>query len=265
MSFLLGHRWHTTLPRTLPLRFALPLLLTLIVSGCQAVPDLQQTASLNGLRGEVELLRAQLSDTQASLEALRTEEVDQNTAVLGSLSQMDSRIGKLPSSVSAACANRDNPPASQQCEQQLIVSTDGRMLLGELEHVWLEPPGISLTARIDTGAESSSVNAMNLVEFERDGDDWVRFEWLIEGETTAIERPIERYVRVVQQADPDGTRRPVVSLRLRIGDTEDDFDFSLADRSHLDHQLNLGRNFLTDLAVVDVSRQFIQPERESEN
>ena len=31
--------------------------------------------------------------------------------------------------------------------------------------------------------------------------------------------------------------------------------FNLADRSHLDYQLLIGRSFLRDIAVVDVSRQ----------
>ena len=47
-------------------------------------------------------------------------------------------------------------------------------------------------------------------------------------------------------------------MRLRIGDVHDSFEFTLADRSHLDFQLLLGRNFLTDMALVDVGKQFVQ-------
>jgi hypothetical protein len=68
-----------------------------------------------------------------------------------------------------------------------------------------------------------------------------------------------RYVRVFQQADPEGSRRPVISMRLRLGDVQDTFEFTLADRSHLNYQILLGRNFLTDVALVDVGRQFVQP------
>ena len=52
---------------------------------------------------------------------------------------------------------------------------------------------------------------------------------------------------------------PVIDLRLFLGNVTDTFSFTLADRSHLEHDMILGRNFLTDMAVVDVSRQFIQP------
>ncbi len=132
------------------------------------------------------------------------------------------------------------------------------MVVGEMERVWLEPPGTTLIARVDTGAHSSSLHAENLVEFERDGEDWVRFDLILDDEIKTLERRVVRYVRVYQQADPEGTRRPVVTMRLRIGDVHDSFEFTLADRSHLDFQLLLGRNFLTDMALVDVGKQFVQ-------
>ena len=77
--------------------------------------------------------------------------------------------------------------------------------------------------------------------------------------TAEFEAPIVRKVRVVQQADPDGTRRPVVAIRVRVGEIDETVEFTLADRSHLENPLILGRNFLQDLAVVDVGRQFVQP------
>ena len=45
-----------------------------------------------------------------------------------------------------------------------------------MEHVYISPPGILLTARIDTGATTSSIDARNIEPFERDGKRWVRFE-----------------------------------------------------------------------------------------
>ena len=78
-------------------------------------------------------------------------------------------------------------------------------------------------------------------------------------DTTTVEREVVRYVRVFQQADKEGSRRPVVEMRIRVGNVQAEFEFTLADRSHLEHSMILGRNFLTDLAVVDVGRQFLQP------
>lgn len=146
-----------------------------------------------------------------------------------------------------------------KCATQTVEMNADRLVVGELERVRIEPPGIVTVARIDTGAQSSSLHAENVTEFERDGDDWVRFDILDEDQNVTIERPVEKYVRVIQQSDKEGTRRAVVRLRLLIGNVSDSFEFTLADRSHLENVMILGRNFLTDIAVVDVGRQFVQP------
>ena len=53
----------------------------------------------------------------------------------------------------------------------------------------------------------------------------------------------------------------MVRLRVALGDIQDTFDFTLANRAHLDQEMLLGRNFLKDVALVDVGRQFVQPAR----
>jgi hypothetical protein len=49
-----------------------------------------------------------------------------------------------------------------------------------------------------------------------------------------------------------------VQLRIRLGSLRQTIDFTLADRSHMDNEVLLGRNFLTDAALVDVGQQFLQ-------
>ena len=51
-------------------------------------------------------------------------------------------------------------------------------------------------------------------------------------------------------------------MRIIVGNVTDSFEFTLADRAHLEHDMILGRNFLTDLAVVDVGREYVQPRPE---
>ena len=74
-----------------------------------------------------------------------------------------------------------------------------------------------------------------------------------------VEKAVKKFVRVYQQADKKGSRRAVVEMRITLGNIRDTFEFTLADRSHLEHNLILGRNFLKDIAVVDVSQQYVQP------
>ena len=253
--------------RLLTAKIAILTLIGLGLAGC--ISQAQQQNSIAVLGSEVERLEARLSATEASLQALTAQENTSTRETTGAMaqlsSQLQSRMQALPEELAALCSTPD-PTSAAECEtsEQTVVMAPGKMLIGELESVWIEPPGVTLTARIDTGASSSSRHADELISFERDGDDWVRFNILINNEAIPVEAAVSRYVRVIQQADAQGSRRPVVSLRIRLGDVQDTFEFTLADRSHLDYQIILGRNFLTDMAVVDVAQQFIQPKHQPE-
>ncbi|MEM6707848.1 MAG: RimK/LysX family protein [Pseudomonadota bacterium] len=213
---------------------------------------------MSELKEDLATLTGAVVSTQAAVAELDERSGEREATLADEIAGMNRRLRALPGNLKTLCPE---PAASvERCaEQPTVMVENERLLLGELEEVFLDPPGVHVVARMDTGADSSSLNAQNLTQFERDGEDWVRFDWVIKEQTYEVERPILRYVRVIQQADPEGTRRPVVSLRLRIGATDDVFDFTLADRSHLDYQMILGRNFLTNVAVVDVGRRFVQP------
>ncbi len=224
----------------------------------------RQQESLAALSLQLELLEANIATAQASLESLRVEQQSTQHDLLEELENLSVEVANIPQAAAAVCATPANT-TTNQCGAnqpiQTVVMRGDKMVVGELEQVWVEPPGSFLIARVDTGANSSSLHAENLVEFERDGDDWVRFELtFLNGDNAVLERPVTRYVRVYQQADREGTRRPVVAMRIRLGDVQETFEFTLADRSHLDQQILLGRNFLANMALVDVGKQFVQPQ-----
>ncbi|EPZ7317493.1 ATP-dependent zinc protease family protein [Vibrio mimicus] len=138
-------------------------------------------------------------------------------------------------------------------------TSDGKIILGEKE--WAYIPGLkeSFKARIDTGATTSSISAVDVVPFERDGQDWVKFR--IEHDDIRSEEmslPVERWVRIRQSSTDKTQRRAVVVAWIQIGDLKEQTEFTLADRTHLTYPLLLGRSFFKDVAVVDVSRRFIQ-------
>ncbi len=216
---------------------------------------------MDDLQSSVDRLQIQLAQAQAASQAQESE-TSVNVATLNArILQLQTEMEALPGQVSASCQSPADL-AINRCDEEAVrtveVSGD-KLVVGELERIWIDPPQAVLEARIDTGASSSSLHSENLVEFERDGDDWVRFDIRVDEDMVTLEREILRYVRVYQQADPEGSRRPVVSLRVRLGNLNQVVDFTLADRSHLDFELILGRNFLTDVALVDVGKQYIQP------
>ncbi len=234
----------------------------LLAAGC-VTPE-QHQASVEGLEAQVRSLEVELGRAQQSLGRLRQTEERGQMAAIAQLEELKAELDSLPRVVAELCA-ASTTTVTTNCEEQppvqTIVMAADKMVVGELEHVWVDPPGASLVARIDTGAASSSLHAEEIIEFERDGDDWVRFIVIIDGRAETLERRVERYVRVYQQADVTGSRRPVVALRIALGDVQDTFEFTLADRSHLENEILLGRNFLKDVALVDVGRQFVQPPR----
>ena len=119
-----------------------------------------------------------------------------------------------------------------------------KQIIGEVENVYLQPPGVILKARIDTGATTSSLNALNIQLFERDGEEWVRFD--LPGpddeNATTLERPLVREVVIIQSDSHQGEERPVVEMELRIGTVVQMTEFTLSDRTHLEFPVLVGRN-----------------------
>lgn len=139
----------------------------------------------------------------------------------------------------------------------------GKLVVGRREQVWLDTLELMLPARIDTGAETASLDARDIQEFERDGDAWVRFEVVHpqSGERVPLERPVARVVRIIQSSSEEAERRPVVELGIVLGGLRQRAEFTLSDRSHLDFQVLVGRNILKDLMVVDVGQENVAPPR----
>ncbi|HAS3930067.1 TPA: ATP-dependent zinc protease, partial [Vibrio cholerae] len=116
-----------------------------------------------------------------------------------------------------------------------------------------------------TGAATSSLNAVDIEEFERNGKNWVRFHLADEKnpktEANWIEAPVLRYVRIRQSTNDNTERRAVVELWVKLGSIHEKAQFTLADRSQMTHPVLLGREFIRDIALVDVSRKYIQTEQ----
>lgn len=149
------------------------------------------------------------------------------------------------------------PPKPKPCPVCPIGKIDGKLLVGSLEYITVTPPGLVYTARIDSGAEGTSIHASNIVRFERDGEKWVKFDLNSgEGDPVTIERQVLRRVRVSQPGE-GSERRLVVMLSLTLGGLSEQTEIYLTDRSDMDHPVLIGRNFLHNNAIVDVSQKFI--------
>lgn len=134
-------------------------------------------------------------------------------------------------------------------------------IIGALEWARVEPSNLTLEARIDTGAETSSIHAEDIQAVEKDGKRYVRFK-LENPETKemiSMERRVKRRIVVKQNIDGPLDRRYVVSLQVSLGDSSRWLELSLTDREYFEYPLLLGRNLLVDEFIVDVSKRHTLP------
>lgn len=137
-----------------------------------------------------------------------------------------------------------------------------KILLGSVENVRVTPPGIVAVARIDSGAETSSIDARDIEAFERDGEKWVKFNFVDRSDNSIhpIEAKILKYVKIKQSSQDEASeRRAVILLKLSIGDISELSEFTLTNREHLKFPILIGRNILKDIALVDVGSDNLAP------
>ncbi len=135
--------------------------------------------------------------------------------------------------------------------------------LGWLEWAWLEPAHIRLKTKLDTGARTSSIHAVDVHTFERDEATWVRFriplsqrpEDTDRPEDLVMERPVVREVRIKDHGS-DSMRRYVVELDLCIDGMTYPAQVTLANRGGFNYPLLLGRLAMRERIAVDPARKF---------
>jgi len=131
-------------------------------------------------------------------------------------------------------------------------------ILGWVENAYLTDPGIELKAKLDTGAETSSLDARVVKRFRKEGKRWVRFAVTdpASGEEFILVRERVRTIGVIQH---DGSKqtRPVVLMKVCIAGELLETEFSLIDRSEFIYPLLIGRTALSTFALVDSSETFL--------
>lgn len=135
----------------------------------------------------------------------------------------------------------------------------GKTQIGAIAEVTEVSSGLTFEARVDTGAAVSSIHCVEMSIDDEVADPRenrgkaVRF--LVDngkGQQAWIDTKIVDYSKV-KSVDAT-TNRYYVRLRLKYGGVEKLTLVTLKDRSRMDHKLLLGRDFLADDFVVDVSK-----------
>jgi len=127
-----------------------------------------------------------------------------------------------------------------------------KQIIGMVEKVIIDPGDIKMDARIDTGANTTSLGAPNLQVINEDGQDWAIYT--INGEE--VRSKVVNYV-LIKQHGAASQRRPVILLKVTLGNVSQTIEATLTDRSNFKYKILIGVNYLKDHFIVDVSRKYV--------
>lgn len=144
-----------------------------------------------------------------------------------------------------------------------------KIIVGSEE--WLQLPDLQLPAikvRVDSGAKTSSLHAVNIEPFTRDNNNWVRFEVYPLQNNGRVCMHCEAEVtdrRIVKSSSGDREGRYVVKTELSIGKHRWTIELTLTNRDSMGYRMLLGREAMSGKVLVDPERSFLQGQMDDED
>lgn len=136
----------------------------------------------------------------------------------------------------------------------------GLPVIGWREWVGLPDLGIKrIKAKVDTGARSSSLHALDLEMFDQDGTDWVRFT--VNPVQNRTNRRVEVTARVlevrsVRSSSGIAQLRPVIVTNVELLGVTWPVELTLANRCEMGFRMLLGREAFRSRFLIDAGRSY---------
>lgn len=136
-------------------------------------------------------------------------------------------------------------------------------VIGLREWVALPDLGISqMIAKVDSGAKTSALHASNISTFERDGQDWVRFDAHVGSRSKQKTRTCEARLidlKRIKSSNGQLQERLVIRTPLVLGDRTWLVDFTLTCRKAMRYRMLLGCTAMQDAQlVINPGLRFVQ-------
>lgn len=150
------------------------------------------------------------------------------------------------------------------CKAGVLVNPRSEYLLdaypifkvGHIENATVE--GLTFPVKLDTGADVSSMSATDIRQFEKDGKPWVRFTYSNDmGMKQEFTREVVDTIRIRAKKGEKSMSRPVVEMRVKLGELEKTIKVNLQDRSRFHYSMILGKNLLRYGALVSSEQNFL--------
>lgn len=128
---------------------------------------------------------------------------------------------------------------------------------------WVALPDLKIKrikAKLDTGARTSALHALNITPFTKDGASYVRFvvhplQRQRKPSTTCVARVIDH--RRITDSGGRSEERYVIRTTLMLGKTLWPVELTLTNRDQMGFRMLIGRQALRRRYVVDPARSFV--------
>ncbi len=126
----------------------------------------------------------------------------------------------------------------------------------------------NIEAKIDTGAFTSSLHCHHIEEFKKKDNFWIRFNLLDPEHPSYNDKLIELPIfdkREVKSSNGASELRFFIRTEIGMFDNIYKIELSLTDRSEMKYPLLIGRKFIRNKFVVDVSKKNLSTINNREN
>jgi len=136
-----------------------------------------------------------------------------------------------------------------------------KIILGSEEWCSFPELGIpAIKARVDSGAKTSALHAINIAPFKKEGVHWVKFDinpiqnnlrTVIHCEALLVDK------RVVKSSSGYREQRYVIQTNIKIGNDSWTIEMTLTNRDSMGFRMLLGREAMSGRILVDPEQQYL--------
>lgn len=138
-----------------------------------------------------------------------------------------------------------------------------KTIYGYVEKATLVDKNLTLSAKLDTGAKSASLNARNIKKITKNNEEYLSFVVPGEDGDVAFECKYVGHVSIKLRTEEkdiiseDSTKRPMVLMPIKIANKEKLIRVNLANRKRFAYPLLLGRQSIVAFdGIVDPSLKY---------
>lgn len=145
---------------------------------------------------------------------------------------------------------------------------ESQMIIGNQEWCALPEIGVhAIKVRVDSGAATSAIHAYNIESFDKDDEQWLRYELHPLNENDQVIISCESKLlttRKIKSSNGEIERRYVIETLLKMQDQEWPINITLTNRDEMGFRMLLGRQAMGENILIAPSKEFLLGEKEQE-